>query len=188
MDRLKVLDHWQECAILSTQAAMFEHMAQRALSYKENYYDPVTKATDIPWYMIAALDMREENFDHNGYLGNGDPLWRPTTHVPRGRGPFKSWFDGAIDALKYDHVTPSFGQGNHWDIVTVLIACEKYNGIGYANHSLPSPYVWAGTNIQVAGKYVADGHFDPSAWDRQPGCAGLFLALKQNHRIDLNEA
>lgn len=167
---------------------MLEHMAQRVMSYKANYYDPVTASTGIPWYLVAAFDMREEDFDHNGYLGNGDSLWHKTVHVPRGRGPFKSWYAGAIDALQYDHVSPAFGQGEHWDIVTVLIAAEKFNGLGYFNRGLPSPYVWGGTTVQVAGKYTGDGHFSPGTWDTQPGVAGLFLALKQNHGVNLGEA
>ncbi len=138
--------------------------------------------------MVAAFDMREENFNHNCYLGNGDALWRETTHVPRGRGPFKTWFDGAIDALNFDKVSPAFGLGEHWDIVTVLLACEKYNGLGYDKHGLPSPYVWSGTSIQKSGKYTADWHFDPNAWDTQPSCAGLFMALKDVYKVDLREA
>lgn len=189
INRATSLAHWQSVKFRDTQHALtHEHLAARVLTYKANYYDPVEKAMGIPWYMIAALDMREEDFNHSGYLGNGDPFYRVTTHVPRGRGPFKSWYDGAIDALRLDHVAPAFGEGSHWDIVTVLIACEKYNGLGYAAHGLPSPYVWAGTNVQRAGKYTSDGHWSSVAWDTQPGCAGLFLALKTNHGIDLNEA
>lgn len=187
INRLHILELWRKCEIRLEKKNMFEHQAQRALLYKVNFYDPVSLETKIPWYVIAALDMREEDFNHNGYLGNGDPLWRKTRHVPRGRGPFKTWYEGAIDALHLDGMT-ILPEGGHWDIVTSLIKCEGFNGLGYAHMGLPSPYVWAGTNIQVKGKYVADGHFDRSAWDNQPGCAGLFLALKENHGIDLNEA
>lgn len=187
INRLHILDLWQKCSMLSDSEQMLEHQAQRALSYKVNFYDPVANETGIPWYVVAALDMREENFNHNGYLGNGDPLWKTTTHVPKGRGPFKNWHEGASDALKLDHMA-LLPAGGHWDIVTALIKCEGFNGLGYASKGLPSPYVWAGTTIQVRGKYIADGHFDPQAWDQQPGCSGLFIALKKNHGIDLNEA
>lgn len=187
IDRMHILSLWQKCEMLPGSEAMLEHMAQRCLSYKTNFYGPVSTATGIPWYVIAALDMREENFNHSGYLGNGDPLYKVTTHVPHGRGPFKTWYEGAIDALNLDHMS-MLPKGGHWDIVTSLIKCEGYNGMGYMTKGLRSPYVWAGTNIQEHGKYVADGHFDPNAWDTQPGCAGLFLALKKNHGVDLSEA
>lgn len=187
INRMHILDLWRRAFVLPDKAAMFEHMAQRALSYKVNYYDPVVSETGIPWYVIAALDMREEDFNHNGYLGNGDPLWKATRHVPKGRGPFASWHEGATDALKLDHMA-QLPEDSHWDIVTALIKCEGFNGMGYATKGLPSPYVWAGTNIQAPGKYVSDGHFDPHAMDRQPGCAGLFLTLRDKHGIDLSEA
>ncbi len=78
--------------------------------------------------------------------------------------------------------------GGHWDIVTALIKCEAFNGMGYAAHGLPSPYVWGATNIQQAGKYTSDHGFDPTIWDHQPGVAALFLALKNLYGIGLNEA
>lgn len=188
LSRAHVLELWQKAAMRPTAQAMLEHMAVRVVSYRTNYYDPVEKATGIPWYMVGAFDMREENFNHNAFLGNGDPLWKKSVHVPAGHGPFKTWYAGAIDALHYDKVTPAFGLGTHWDIVTVLIACEKYNGLGYEREAENSPYDWAGTNQEQFGKFTADGKFDAHAWDTQPGCAGLFLALKKNHGVDLNEA
>jgi lysozyme family protein len=188
ISRLLTLERWQKCEIPDSHKGMYETLANRVLSYKQNYYDPVENGTGVPWYLVAGLDMREEDFNHNGYLGNGDPLWKPTTHVPRGRGPFLSWHAGAVDALHHDGMIPSKGEGHHWDIVTVLIAAEKYNGLGPYYRGIPSSYIWSGTNIQVAGKYVADGVWDPHAWDIQPGVAGLLLALKTNHGIDLNEA
>lgn len=187
LNRMAVLKLWQRAKMLPKATASHQHMANLALTYKKDFYDPVAKTTGIPWYVIAALDMREENFKHTGYLGNGDPLWKVTTHVPRGRGPFKTWFEGAIDALTLDHMA-MLPPNSHWDIVTALIKCEGYNGMGYATKGLPSPYVWAGTTVQVTGKYVADGHFDPNAWDTQPGCAGLFITLRDDHNIDVGEA
>lgn len=187
INRMHILDLWKKCVVREGEVTMFEHMAQRAMMYKPTFYEPVAAQTEIPWYVVAALDMREENFNHNGYLGNGDPLWKKTTHVPRGRGPFKTWFEGAIDAFTLDHMS-MLPPGAHWDIVTALIKCEGFNGMGYATKGLPSPYVWAGTTVQVPGKYVSDGHFDPHYVDTQPGCAGLFITLKDHFGVDVNEA
>ncbi len=187
IDRLKVLRLWQACQIKTSRMDEMRHLAALILSFKAEFYDPVERATGVPWYVIGAMDCREESFKHGGYLGNGDPLWRPTTHVPRGRGPFKTWYDGAIDALVmrgFNHLP----QGGHWDIVTALIKAEAYNGMGYASHGLPSPYVWGGTNIQQPGKYVADGVWSSTTWDSQPGCAAMWLALKTFQLVNLNEA
>jgi lysozyme family protein len=127
--------------------------------------------------MVAAIHMRESSCDWDTYLGNGQPLNKVTTLVPEGRGPFATWEEGAIDALLY--------QGLHevrdWRLEKMLYHLEKYNGLGYHNKGLPTPYLWAGTTIQEPGKYVADGKFDPTYWDTQPGCCGLLYAI---HRLN----
>jgi hypothetical protein len=64
-----------------------------------------------------------------------------------------------------------------WRLEKMIFYCEKYNGTGYHSKGLPSPYCWAGTTIQEPGKYVADGKFDPNAWDQQPGCCGILYAI-----------
>lgn len=185
-NRLAYLDLWRKCKIRDELLGEFANTANKVLGFKA-MYDPIALQTGIPWYVVGALDCREENFNHKGYLGNGDPLNKVTTHVPRGRGPFGSWSDGAIDALMMGGFS-KLPTGGHWDIVTALIKCEIYNGAGYHGMGLPSPYVWAGTNIQKPGKYTSDGHFDYLAMDHQPGTAGIFLALKANHGVDLSEA
>ena len=186
-DRMKTLSLWQTCEISPNLMSMITHMAQRVMLYKTTFYDPVEKATGVPWYVVGVIDMREEDFNHGGYLGNGDPLWKRTTHVPANRGPFKTWFEGAIDALtmrNFNHLPV----GGHWDTVTSLIQLEKYNGMGYNARHLNSPYVWASTNHQMPGKYTSDGHFDQNAYDSQPGCAGVLLALKRQFNVDVGDA
>lgn len=182
--RLDILGFWQKAKLTKTAEATSS--ASKIVSLKSEY-DQVQLATNVPWWVIGAIDMREESFNHKGYLGNGDPLSKKTTHVPRNRGPFKSWYEGAIDSI---HISgwDRLPTGHHWDIVTCLMKCEVYNGLGYAHMGHKSPYIWAGTSMQERGKYTGDGHYDPSAWDSQLGCAAVFLALKQFHNVDLNEA
>lgn len=184
--RLDVLGFWRKCQITPARLTIVKANADRILSFKD-MYDQVQAGTGVPWYVVGAIDMREEDFNHRGYLGNGDPLSRKTTHVPRGRGPFKTWYEGAIDAI---HVSgwDRLPSGGHWDIVTALMKAEIYNGLGYSHMGLRSPYVFGATNMQQRGKYTADRHFDGSAWDTQLGCASVWLALKQFHGVDLNEA
>jgi hypothetical protein len=59
----------------------------------------------------------------------------------------------------------------------MLTMLEQYNGLGYANRGVPSPYLWSGTDQYKSGKYVRDGVYDSAAIDNQPGCAGLLLAI-----------
>lgn len=180
--RLTTLNRWKSIHLIKT--AEHEQMALSAVKYKTTHYDQVEAATGIPWYAVAAWDMREESFNHTKYLGNGDPLNKKSVHVPAGRGPFATWYAGAIDALTLE----GFSKIKHWDIVTTLIESEIYNGGGYKARGIPSPYVYAGTSVQVPGKFVKDRVFDPNYIDTQPSCAGLFLALKLNHGVDLLEA
>lgn len=183
--RMDYLSFWQKAQLSNGSLDSARQAAAKIISFK-SLYDPIQSQTGVPWYVIGAIDDREESFSHSGYLGNGDPLTRKTTHVPKGRGPFSSWSDGAIDAIHISgwDILPS---GGHWDIVTALIKCEAYNGAGYAHMGMRSPYVWAGTSMQQRGKYNSDGHFDASIWDAQLGCAAIFLALKNDFKVDLSE-
>lgn len=183
--RLDYLSFWQKAKLNATRLSDANHAADKILKFRHEFYEPVEAATGIPWFVLGAIDMREENFNHTGYFGNGDPLNKKTVHVPRGRGPFKTWYEGAIDAIHLDGLD-RLPSGGHWDIVTSLIKCEAFNGSGYAHMGMRSPYVWGGTNMQQRGKYVKDSHFDPSAWDVQIGCAAVLLALKAKG-IDVNE-
>jgi hypothetical protein len=95
--------------------------------------------------------------------------------VPKGRGPFKSWEDAAVDALT--NCAPFAARWRDWSIGGILTLLEQYNGLGYAARGVASPYVWAGTDQYVSGKYVRDGVYDPNVVDRQLGCADLLLAM-----------
>jgi lysozyme family protein len=181
--RLDILGFWRACTIQNSLAGS---VASQVMNF-QSMYQEVQSLTAVPWYVVGGIDYREESFNHNGYLGNGDPLDRVTTNVPRGRGPFTNWQSGAIDAFQisgWDRLPT----GAHWDIVTALMKCEAYNGEGYAHMGIRSPYVWAGTNMQQRGMYTADGAFDPTAWDTRLGVAAIFLVLKQSYSVDLNEA
>jgi hypothetical protein len=92
-----------------------------------------------------------------------------------GRGPFRSWEDSAVDALV--NCAPYAARNKDWSVGGVLALLEQYNGLGYASRGKPSPYIWAGTDQYVSGKYVRDGFYDPNAVDRQLGCAGMLKAM-----------
>lgn len=127
----------------------------------------------LKWWLIAVIHEMECTQNFNCYLGNGQRLNMVTTIVPAGRGPFQSFEDGAIDALKLqgiDRVTD-------WSMGNVLYILEGYNGYGYSKyHNMNSPYLWSGCNHYEKGKYTNDGHFDPNAVSGQVGIA---LMLKE---------
>jgi lysozyme family protein len=107
-------------------------------------------------------------------LAQGDPLNRRSVHEPSGRGPFKSWEEGAYDALVR---LKKLNRVKDWRLEKMLYYAEQYNGWGYHYHRMPSPYLWGGTTIQRRGKYVADGRFSPTTWDVQPGVAALISQM-----------
>lgn len=165
---------WDNCRISADNGPRFKSVADRILLYKSRY-QAVEKSTGVPWWFIGVTHYRESNLDFNTYLGNGQVLSKKTTIVPKGRGPFVSWEEGAVDALT--NCAPYAAKNKDWSIGSSLELLEKYNGLGYANKGIPSPYLWAGTNQYVRGKYIADGKFSSTTVDKQLGCAGILKFL-----------
>ena len=165
-------DQWDTMVIKPDRASEFYAIAHRILAHKDRYLT-IEQRTGVPWYMIGLLHMRESDGNFDTYLGNGQSLHHRTTIVPKGRGPFASFEDGAVDALKIDGLTDV----KDWRLEKILFYCEAFNGGGYDARGLPSPYLWGGTTIQKPGKYVADGKFNPKVWDTQPGCAPILKTL-----------
>lgn len=147
----------------------------KALVASKARYQAVEAKTGVPWHVIAVIHERESSQNWSRSLAQGDPWNRVSVNVPRGRGPFNSWEEAAIDALVNCH--PYLARKKDWSLGATLVNLELYNGAGYASRGKPSPYLWAGTNQYSAGKYVADGVYDPNHVDRQPGCAGMLLSM-----------
>lgn len=176
---------WDAMSISAAKGPTFKAVADR-LMFNRPRYEAVSKALaakgyTIPWEFIAVTHQREASGNFNTYLGNGQALSRKTTIVPKGRGPFTSWEEGAIDALVY--APPYAAKNKDWSIGGTLDKLEEYNGLGYRRKGAPSPYLWAGTNQYVKGKYVADHKYDPNHVDTQLGCAGLlkFMGYKKSN-------
>lgn len=167
---------WKLMLVLPSLTRTVDEVATRLCApiAKERYLS-VTAATKVPWFIVAVIHEREASQSWAANLANGDPWNRPTIHVPRGRGPFASWEGAAIDALQW--APPYAAHWTDWTAGGALTLLEQYNGLGYANRDIPSPYIWASTDQYIQGKYVADGHFDPGAVDHQLGCAALLSRM-----------
>ncbi len=176
---IDIWQKWQTASINPNRLAEATKAAHRLLTGIDNY-SLVSQATNVAPQVIGCFHYREASFSFSTHLANGDPLWNsdgtpmPTVHDPRGLGPFDSWVSAAIGAIQNE----GFEHGYHWDLVNALDNCEIWNGLGYREMGVPSPYVWAGTNHYVRGKYVADGVYDPNAVDDQLGCAAILKVLK----------
>lgn len=138
-------------------------------------YRSVSEKTGVPWWFIAIVHEREASQAWSGSLAQGDPWDKVSVHVPAGRGPFNSWDEAAVDALV--NCQPHAARNKDWSAGGALTMAEEYNGLGYAMHGVPSPYVWSGTDQYRSGKYVRDGVYDPGVVDQQLGCAGLLIAM-----------
>lgn len=163
---------WDGMVIHADKAAAADIAAKRIISGVARY-KAVERRTSVPWFFIGLCHMREGNFSFATYLGNGQSIVRPTTIVPIGRGPFASFEDGAVDALKYQGLLAI----KDWSLERIAYCLEGFNGFGYRAKGVNSPYLWAGTNRYSSGKYVADHVFDPGAVDKQLGSMAVLSRL-----------
>lgn len=167
---------WNKCAIKPNKVAAFQSVANRLSAPEARAkYEEVSKITGVPWWFIAVVHEREASQKWNANIAQGDPWKSKSTHVPAGRGPFKSWKDAAVDALT--NCAPYAARNKDWSPGGALAMLEKYNGLGYSNMGVPSPYIWSGTDQYTKGKYVADHQYNPSVVDQQLGCAGILKTM-----------
>jgi lysozyme family protein len=191
MDKFELWQMWEKLT-LTTEPAMLHEIMQamgNILVYSNQYKNVGDQLGNVPYYAIGCLHYRESNFNFQTHLANGDPLTNSTgnpiatTHVPIGLGPYNSWVDAAVGALKH----AGWDKIKDWDLVSTIYHLHSYNGWGpEKSHHTFSGYIWSGTQIYTNGKYVQDGVWDPNAPDMQAGCAAILSMLKA-HGINLNE-
>ncbi len=163
---------WKKAKL--TRTADFAPVAKRLVAAKARYQAVAVK-TGVPWFVIAVIHQRESNQNFARSLAQGDPWNQVSVRVPSGRGPFASWEAAAMDALV--NCAPYASRWKDWSAGGTMTLLEQYNGLGYANKGIPSPYIWSGTDQYVRGKYIADGVFSASTVDAQLGCAGLIITM-----------
>lgn len=163
---------WENMEIAPSKMNAIKAAANK-INKGRGVYENLEAQTNVPWYFIGMLHLREGDCDFTTHLHNGDTLARRTTHVPAGRplggtAPF-SFEYSAIDALKqkgYDRITD-------WSIERIAFCSEMYNGWGYRYRKCPSAYLWAGTNQYSKGKFIRDGVFSATTVDTQLGCMAV---------------
>lgn len=163
---------WKSMKI--TRQAACDQAARRILAARSRYL-AVEKQTGVPWFVQGIWHMRESNNNFAGVLHNGQHIigtGRKTTLVPKGRGPFSSWEEAAIDAL----TMKGLHRITDWPIERIGYETERFNGFGYLGRT-NSPYVWAGSNHYTRGKYIADGVYSAGHVDQQLGCLPVLKAL-----------
>jgi lysozyme family protein len=184
---------WDTMRIIQDASSL--HNTATKIKQYQHVYEAVEKVTGVPWQLVACKHVREAGSADigvwKGVLHNGQKIVgtnKKTTIVPKGMGPFnkyptdlENWKDAAVHALKrmgFDKVTD-------WTPGKMCAAAETFNGYGYRNKGLRSPYVWGSTNHEQLGKYIRDHVFDPSVEDTQVGVAALlkFLGVGQKSSV-----
>lgn len=167
---------WATMDINKGRVDDFQQAANTILKGKEIYLS-IQETTNVPWDMIGLIHYRESNCNFNTHLHNGDSLRKRTVNVPSGRpktgNPPFQFTESAIDALQYD----GLDKITNWSIELRAYFLERYNGFGYRNKGINSPYLWAGTDNYINGKFYADGKYSSTIIDKQLGCMGILFTL-----------
>jgi lysozyme family protein len=172
LDTMEVRPEWKDA---------IDRRARTILSNKERYQAVSDQLGGlIPWGFIGVIHSLEASLTFDTALHNGDKIIgtnKKTYRVPKGRGPFSTWEEAAVDALKIKKLD----QVTDWSDERVCYELERYNGFGYRNYhpSVLSPYLWSGSNHYTRGKYVSDGKWSSTARSAQSGAVLLFKRLAE---------
>jgi lysozyme family protein len=158
-------DHKAECMLVT----------KSALTSRDRY-ETVAAKVGIPWFVIACLHRRESDQNWKACLHNGEAIigtGKRTTKVPKGRGPFATWEEAALDAFHGEW------HAYDWDLGGILEFCERYNGLGYRKHGVQSPYVYDYTTAYTKGMFNRDDHWDPNLKERRAGVAAMLKCFEE---------
>lgn len=150
-------------------------------------YGRVADASGLPAALIAALHWRESSGSFLKYLEQGDLLGTRTWADGRtNKGislpdntpgtilyPVNAWPEAAINCLTTGDAARNKSllgiKQFTGDLNLLCEFAERYNGLGYRNKGLNSPYVLSGTTGYFEGKFTDDHKYDPYAIDYQVG-------------------
>jgi lysozyme family protein len=167
---------FERCQPLPSRAGDIAYYLDHLRAGKARY-EAVGQATRVPWWFIGIVHGLEGSFRFDRHLHNGDPLTGKTVRVPAGRpssgAPPFAWSDSAADALQYEGLADK----SDWSLARTLYRFERYNGYGYYQFGINSPYLWSFSNLYTKGKYIADHKFDPNVVSDQCGAAVLLKQL-----------
>ncbi len=163
---------WQSMVIRPSKIPALDHAARNLIAAKKTY-QAVSAKTGVPWAAIALIHQMECGQDWTRNIAQGDPWNRRSIHVPKGRGPFNSWEEAAIDALAIDGTS----KVTAWGVERLCYELEKYNGFGSRAKGIHTPYLWSYCNHYIRGKYIADHVWDGSAVSGQAGAMPILSRM-----------
>lgn len=161
-----------------TRADETRRVADRLIESKSRWTG-ISAATGVPIAWSLASFEREAGSNYRLSPAQGDPWNAVSRNVPRGRGPFPSFAAAAEDAYHLDALD-AVGSPN-WTWARACYEAELFNGFGYRQYGVHSPYVWAGTSVyddaKPVGKYESDGKFTFGVRDQQLGIVPMLVML-----------
>lgn len=172
---------WAELVPTAAHVTELTVIANRMVAHKQAY-QAVSAATwgrpDV-WWVVGLLDEMEGGGGARTHLWNGDSLLDYTKDVPAGEPksvghppPF-TFLESAVAALHYDGLDKVAA----WTPSAVGYYFERYNGPGYLNKPIISPYLASWSNKYTKGKYTSDGVYDSEAVSKQPGALTILKVL-----------
>lgn len=165
--------------VLPARTRDLDAIAGRLLRFQQQgCYAQVSRITGVPESWMAASFEREASSDFLLSPAQGDPWHARSRHVPKNRGPFDSWQAAAVDAYRLNGLD-RIGAPN-WSWAMACFEGELFNGFGYRDwHHVRTPYLWGWTTAQQPGKYEADGVFNASKTDAQPGIIPIMMRMAE---------
>lgn len=189
-DEYRVL--FRACQVDSKRKEEVEHSITTVLRGGKRY-SAVAAQIGLPWYFVGILHLMECGADFRLHLHNGDPLASRTVQVPKGRpegewpipgaSADELWQVSALDALKLD----GLHQWGCWTIDGMMYCFERYNGFGYRQHKINSPYLFAASNHYTAGKYASDGKWSETAVSKQVGAAVILRRMVDQALVEVQQ-
>jgi lysozyme family protein len=174
-------------------------------NYQKNYgqYKAVSDNLAAKGYKInpeqlAAMHWREGSGSMTKSIANGNSI---TSYVRKdgldsagsssnSYAPTDNWVDHSTEVIEHKLIQ-KYGSGAKQKDFTQNAQfydfAERFNGMGYRQKGVASPYVWSGTDQYSGGKYVKDGVYDPNYRDQQLGVAVL-ASTASGTPIDVNAA
>jgi lysozyme family protein len=174
-----------KCCEIKPQKEAEANEAINKILANQARYEAVADTIGMPWPVISAIHYMESTLNFKCHLHNGDPLTARTVQVPAGRPlhskpPF-TWEESAEDALTLQE----FDKWTDWSVAGICYKLERFNGTGYRQHKINSPYLWGSSNNYRCGKYVKDGVFSSSAVSGQIGAVVLLKMMVEKGIVEI---
>ena len=151
-----------------------------AFEQNREIYVTISERTNVPIEIIAIIHYRENTTDYlNGNFkiditnGTDHPDYTDNQFIEQAENVFnRKYFQRFLN--KY-----SLYPGTN-DVIGMLCYMEVYNGLGYYESGILSPYIYSGTPLYESGKYTEDHVYEQDTEDQQMGAYYLLLALRGN--------